>query len=80
MASKDDDLLNFINIQEIRIHNFYKKLVEYNSMPKETQKHLKPVGTRSGMHGFCKVHKILLMAYRSSDRFYKYLQRSLQSP
>ena len=42
---KDDNFLNFITSQEKYIDKIYKKLVDSNCMFKETQKHLKPVGT-----------------------------------
>ena len=57
IAWKDDNFLSFIISQEKRNDEIYKKLVDSNSMSKETQKHQKPVGTRPGiMYGSCKVH------------------------
>ena len=50
--------MNFITSQEKHINKVYKELLDSNSMSEETQKHWKPVATRSGMmYGFCKVHK-----------------------
>ena len=68
IALKDDNLLNFITSQEKPIDKIYKKLVGSNSMSEETRKHLKPLGTRSGiMYGSCKVHKNLSMAAHLSN-------------
>ena len=53
----DDKFLNFITNQEKRINKTYKKLIASNSLSEETQRHLKPVGTRPGIvYGSGKVH------------------------
>ena len=55
---KDENFLNFITSQEKHTDKIYEKLVDSNSMSEETQRHLKPVGTRPGiMYGSFKVHK-----------------------
>ena len=41
-AVKDDSFLNFITSQEKHIDKIYQKLIDSNSMSKETQRHLKP--------------------------------------
>ena len=49
---------NFITSQGKRIDKIYKRLVDSNSMSKETWKQLKPVETRPGiMYGSCEAHK-----------------------
>ena len=80
---KDDNFLNFITSQEKRIDKIYKTFVDSNSMFKETQKHLKPVGARPRiMYGPCKVHKKLFqkkcLPFRQFYLFYKKLHASLQ--
>ena len=45
-AVKNENFLNFITSQEKRIDKIRKKLVDSNSMSKETRRHPKPVGTR----------------------------------
>ena len=55
---KDDDFKNFITSQQKLIYKFYKNLVDSNCMSKETQRHVKALGTRPGIsYGSCKVHK-----------------------
>ena len=43
------DFWNFTISQEKRIIKIYKKLVEFDSMPAETKRDLKPVGTTPGI-------------------------------
>ena len=58
---KNDGILNFAINQEKRVDNILKKLVASNSIPEETRRSLKPVGTRPGiMYGLCKVHKDII--------------------
>ena len=57
IALKDDNFWNFVTSKQKPINKSYKKLVDSNSMSEETQKHLKPVGSRPRiMYCFCKVH------------------------
>ena len=50
--------MSFAVNQEKRVGNIFKKLVASNSIPEETRKSLKLVGTRPGiMYGLCKVRK-----------------------
>ena len=52
------DFWNFTISQEKRIIKIYKKLVEFDSMPAETKRDLKPVGTTPGiMYDTYQVHK-----------------------
>ena len=70
-AVKDDNFRNFITSQEKRIDKTFKKLVDSNNMSEETRRHLKLVGTKLViMHGFCKVHKKVLIAVHLTDQFY----------
>ena len=90
-AVKYHNFLNFVTSQEKRIDKIYKKLVDSNSMYKETRIHLKPVGTRPGiMYGSCKVHKkcadgylpfrpILSALQTSTYKLAKYLVPILES-
>ena len=56
-----DNFFNFFTSQEKRIDKIYKKFFKSKIMPKERQKHLKPVETIPGiMHCYCKVHKKML--------------------
>lgn len=53
---KDDDFVTFITSQEKLVCKIYKRFADFNSMSKETQRHVKAVGTRPGITT-CKVHK-----------------------
>ena len=46
---KDDNFLKFITSHEKRINKIHKKLVDSNRKTGETQRHLKPVGSRPGI-------------------------------
>ena len=46
---KDDNFLEFVTSHEKRINKIHKKLVDSNRMTGDTQKHLKPVGSRPGI-------------------------------
>ena len=52
---KNDGIWNFAVNQEKRVDNVLKKLVASNSIPEETRRPFKLVGTRPGiMYGLCK--------------------------
>ena len=58
---KNDDILNFAVKQEKRVENILEKLAAFNSIPGETRRSLRPVGTRPGiMYGLFKVHKDII--------------------
>ena len=58
---KNDGILNFAVNPEKRVENILEKLVTFNSIPEETRRSLKPVGTRPGiMYGLFKVHKDII--------------------
>ena len=65
---KNDGILNFAINQEKRVDNILKKLVASNSIPEETRRSLKPVGTRPGMD-FVKFTKISLIIVLLFDLF-----------
>ena len=46
---KDDNFLKFVTSHEKRINKIHKKLVDSNRKTGETQRHLKPVGSRPGI-------------------------------
>ena len=77
------DFLNVIISQEKCSKKSYKKFVDSDSMSKETERHMKLVGTRPRiMCGSCKVHKNLLITVCLLDQFYllyKHINTSLQS-
>ena len=58
---KNDRISIFAINQEKRAKNIFKKLVASNSIPEETRRSLKPVGTRSGItYGLRKVHEDII--------------------
>ena len=58
---KNDGILNFAVNPEKCVENILEKLVTFNSIPEETRRSLKPVGTRPGMmYGLFKVHKDII--------------------
>lgn len=66
IAVKDENF--FITSQEKRINKIYKKLVDLNSLSKETRRHLKRARTGPEiMYGSCKIHKKVLMTDLFSD-------------
>ena len=75
---KDDDFVTFITSQEKLVCKIYKRFADFNSMSKETQRHVKAVETRPGI----KCIKNVFVAVYLSEQFYllyKHLHTSFQS-
>ena len=62
----NDAFLSFVVNQKKSIGIIFKNLVDSNSMSKEMDKSVKPVGTRLGtMYGLCKLHKQQVLALQT---------------